>query len=167
MLRARNIFCLQLFEIEKKNSARTKNNVSILHAGGGRQSGKAMRFHEAARSRGSSYIFEYKPQRDEQALRIGLREGLSSGMQKYLRVVAERRLFSCASSCIAPFFPIHPPFQPQSCLSFSTIKIVLIYFLFSTFLLVLVIFHTQPNIHICACNVSKRDVIKNNKKACV
>lgn len=61
------IFFVCNFSKLNKETACMENNVSILHAVGGRQSGEAMRFHEAAHSRGSSYIFEYEPQRDEQA----------------------------------------------------------------------------------------------------
>lgn len=49
---------------------------------------KATRFHGAHTREDPLTFFQYE--RDEQALRVGLREELSSRMQKYLRVLVKR-----------------------------------------------------------------------------
>lgn len=63
--------------------------------------GKATRFHGAHTREDPLTFFQYEAQRDEQALRGGLHEELSSGMQKYLRV---KRLF----------MRVYVPFTPSS-----------------------------------------------------
>lgn len=71
--------------------------------------GRATRFHGAHTREDPLTFFQYEAQRDEQALRVGLREELSSGMQKYLRV---KRLFM---RVYVPFTPSHPhPLIPPS-----------------------------------------------------
>lgn len=103
-------FVCNFTKLKKRNSVCVESNASIFHAVGRRQSGEAMRFRMKPHTLEDPLTSSNMNRNETSSKHFGLREGLSSEMQKYLRVVAKRRLFSCASSCIAPFFPIHPPF---------------------------------------------------------
>lgn len=73
-----------------KREEREKRRDSVPHANRRkRATGEATRFHGAHAREDPLTFFQYEAQRDEQALRVGLREGLSSRMQKYLRILVK------------------------------------------------------------------------------
>lgn len=80
----------QLSGIKNEERERKEERNGVPHANcRKRATEKATRCHGAHTREDPLTFFQYEAQRDEQALRVGLREELSFEMQKYLRVLVK------------------------------------------------------------------------------